>query len=48
MAGCTEIPLAVPESDVDGVPLVDPMEIAARVAVARAYDLGEPQPTRDG
>ncbi len=39
VAGCTEIPLAVPEPEVDGVPLVDPMEVVARVAVVRVYDL---------
>ncbi len=39
VAGCTEIPLGLPESVVAGVPLVDPVTVAARVAVARAYGL---------
>ncbi len=41
VAGCTEIPLALPESEVDGVPLVDPVAVVSRVAVARVYDLQE-------
>ncbi len=39
VAACTEVPLALPEAELLGVPLVDPVEVIARVAVARAYDL---------
>ncbi len=39
VAGCTEIPLALTEPTIAGVPLVDPVEVVARVAVARVYDL---------
>lgn len=39
VAGCTEIPLALSEPEVAGVPLVDPVAVVARVAVERAYGL---------
>lgn len=39
VAGCTEIPLALTEPEVEGVPLVDAVEVIARVAIARVYDL---------
>jgi aspartate racemase len=39
VAGCTEVPLALPDAEVAGVPLVDPVAVLARVAVARAYGL---------
>ena len=39
VAGCTEIPLALPEATVSGVPLVDPVRVVARLAVARVYGL---------
>ena len=39
VAACTEIPLAIPEPEVHGVPLVDPIEIVARAAVVRVYGL---------
>ena len=35
VAGCTEIPLALKQSDIP-VPLIEPMQIAARVAIERA------------
>jgi len=38
-AGCTEIGLALSEDTICGVPLVDPMKIAAEAAVRRAYGL---------
>jgi aspartate racemase len=31
--GCTEVPLALPETEVDGVPLVDPTRVLARALV---------------
>jgi len=34
--GCTEIPLALPEKEFDGVPLVDPMFALARALVREA------------
>eukprot|EP01047_Picozoa_sp_COSAG01_P034139 COSAG01_NODE_2548_length_7465_cov_15.046294_8_plen_90_part_00 len=34
--GCTEIPLALPEPEYDGVPLVDPVEAVARAMIAMA------------
>lgn len=36
LTACTEIPLAVGRDSADGVPLLDPMEMAARAAVAIA------------
>jgi len=39
IAGCTEIHLAIPEKEVLGVPLVDPLEILAREAIFRVYEL---------
>ena len=39
VAACTEIPLALPEDEVLGVPLVDPMKVLAQEAIARAYGL---------
>lgn len=35
--GCTELPLAIPEAEVDGIPMIDPTLILAR-AVIRAVD----------
>ena len=34
--GCTEIPLALPESELDGLPLVDPMLALARALIREA------------
>jgi hypothetical protein len=34
--GCTEIPLALPEPEYEGVPLVDPVEAVARAMISRA------------
>ncbi len=34
--GCTEIPLAIPETQLDGVPLIDPTRVLAR-ALIRAF-----------
>lgn len=34
--GCTEIPLALRDSEIGGVPLIDPMQVAAKAAVAIA------------
>ena len=39
VAGCTEIPLALPDAEVANVPLVDSVDVLARVAVTRAYGL---------
>lgn len=39
VAGCTEIPLALTEPEVSGVPLVDPVTLIARVAIERVYGL---------
>jgi aspartate racemase len=36
LTACTEIPLVLGRSDVDGIPLLDPMEVAAEDAVAIA------------
>ena len=36
IAGCTEIPLALEQGDVDGAVLVDPTDVLAHAAVARA------------
>jgi aspartate racemase len=35
--GCTELPLAVPEAEVDGVPLIDPAAILARALILRTH-----------
>eukprot|EP01059_Diplonema_ambulator_P020860 TRINITY_DN347_c0_g1_i3.p1 TRINITY_DN347_c0_g1~~TRINITY_DN347_c0_g1_i3.p1 ORF type:complete len:414 (+),score=87.14 TRINITY_DN347_c0_g1_i3:59-1300(+) len=34
--GCTEIPLALPMAELNGVPLIDPMAVLARAVVTRA------------
>jgi aspartate racemase len=34
--GCTEIPLALGHGDIEGIPLIDPMRVAAEAAVAIA------------
>jgi aspartate racemase len=39
IAACTEIPLAFPEQEVLGVPLIDPLEILAKEAIIRVYGL---------
>jgi aspartate racemase len=39
IAGCTEIPLAITEPTVAGVPVIDPVRILAEAAVTRAYGL---------
>jgi aspartate racemase len=31
--GCTELPLAVPEAELDGLPIVDPTRILARALI---------------
>ncbi len=36
IAGCTEIPLALPEREISGVPIIDPMEALARALVKHA------------
>jgi len=36
IAGCTEIPLALDQADVEGAVLVDPTDVLARAAVVRA------------
>ncbi len=38
IAACTEIPLVLTEPEVCGVPLVDSVDVAARVAVDRIYE----------
>ncbi len=43
VAGCAEIPLALTESNVAGVALVNPLEVVAEVAIALAYGLGAGQ-----
>ena len=35
--GCTEIPLAIPEAEIDGVPLVDPMVALGRALLRESY-----------
>jgi aspartate racemase len=43
--GCTELPLAVPETELDGVPIVDPTRILARALLrADAPDRLRPNP----
>ncbi len=39
VAACTEVPLALSEPEVCGVPLADPIDIVARAAVRRVYGL---------
>lgn len=39
IAGCTEVPLALRDAEASGVPLVDSVDVLARVAVSRAYGL---------
>ena len=34
--GCTEIPLALPESTIDGIPLVDPVSVLAKALIREA------------
>lgn len=41
--GCTELPLAIPETEVDGIPMIDPTLILAR-AVIRAVDPAKLRP----
>jgi aspartate/glutamate racemase len=33
VTGCTEIPIALGRDPVDGIPLLDPLDLAARAAV---------------
>ena len=35
--GCTEIPMAIPESNVHGVPTIDPTRILARALITHTY-----------
>ena len=35
--GCTELPLAVPESSLENVPMIDPTRILARALIANTY-----------
>ena len=35
--GCTEFPLAVPEPDADGIPLIDPTVVIARALIRETY-----------
>jgi aspartate racemase len=41
VAGCTEIPLALSSTEVQGVPLVDPADLLAREAIRLAYSLSK-------
>lgn len=41
--GCTEIPIALPEKEFDGVLLIDPMDVLARALVASAGKLSKKQ-----
>jgi len=35
--GCTELPLAVPEPEVDGIPIIDPSLALARALIRETY-----------
>src|SRR5690606_2384731 len=35
--GCTELPLAVPEREIEGLPLIDPTEVLARALIRATY-----------
>lgn len=39
VAGCTEVPLALPGTTVAGLPLIDPMRVVAEAAIRRAFAL---------
>lgn len=39
IAGCTEIPLALSDETVSGVPAVDPTRVLARAAIREAYGM---------
>eukprot|EP00754_Rhynchopus_humris_P034182 Rhum_TRINITY_DN15527_c0_g1::Rhum_TRINITY_DN15527_c0_g1_i1::g.161115::m.161115/K01779/racD; aspartate racemase len=42
--GCTEIPLALPQPHIEGVVLIDPMEVLAKACVEQAGSLAHPLP----
>lgn len=44
--GCTEIPIALPEKELSGIPLIDPMRILAR-ALIREADQDKLKPYQD-
>jgi aspartate racemase len=35
--GCTELPLAVPEAEINGIPLIDPARVLARALILSTY-----------
>jgi aspartate racemase len=41
IAGCTEIPLAITEPTIEGVPVADPVRILAETAIREAYGLDD-------
>lgn len=41
IAGCTEIPLAITEPTVEGVPVADPVRVLAETAIREAYGLDD-------
>lgn len=43
ITACTEIPLALGRAPVDGIALIDPLDVAARAAVARAAEPPRPR-----
>ena len=47
IAGCTEVPLALPVVEVAGRPLLDPARILADEAIRVAYDVTPDAPTAD-
>ena len=47
--GCTELPLAVTEREIDGVPIIDPTEVLARALIRETYPekLRQPEDVSD-
>lgn len=35
--GCTELPLAIPEVEIDSIPIIDPTEVLARALIKNTY-----------
>lgn len=35
--GCTELPLAIPEDEIDSIPVIDPTEVLARALIRNTY-----------
>lgn len=35
--GCTELPLAIPEDEIDSLPIIDPTEVLARTLILKTY-----------